>query len=364
MKRNSSCLILFGFVLVMSPCIAWATDFAFTVDPQVAVGADYTSLNAWESAQNQDLTAAGGHTMTVTCTSGDGSDDNAQCQVIGWATASGNDITIIGGDFPVDAVWDDAAYVLKNDATPGRILYIREEFVNVENLQIISDSSGGGFQNCIEVDFITTGGIISIESCIIRQINTSTGRGILVNDADVTVNIFNTIIEGWNDDGNSSGMFMVNGVCNLLNCTFYNCWNAVNQSAGTLTVKNSAVATNTNDFNGTITIDYCASDDGDGTNAQDAVSGDWDNEFTDANNLDFSLVSGGNCINNGTDDPGSGLYSDDIIDVARSSTWDIGAFEFVAAPVEVGQFIMIMSSGSIIVAFIAFSFWISERKAA
>lgn len=33
----------------------------------------------------------------------------------------------------------------------------------------------------------------------------------------------------------------------------------------------------------------------------------------------------------GTDDPGSGLYSDDITQTARTSTWDIGADEYIAA---------------------------------
>jgi hypothetical protein len=69
---------------------------------------------------------------------------------------------------------------------------------------------------------------------------------------------------------------------------------------------------------------------------------DWSQDVIDVDNGDFSLVADGNCIGNGTDDPSSGLYSDDIIGTARTSTWDIGAFEYVAAPpASGGQVIMI-----------------------
>jgi len=90
-----------------------------------------------------------------------------------------------------------------------------------------------------------------------------------------------------------------------------------------------------------MTIDHCCSDDGDGTNAQGPSGGSWANEFTTPG-TDFSLLAGGNCVGNGTDDPGAGLYSDDIIGTARNTTWDIGAFEIAAAPpATAGQVIII-----------------------
>ena len=59
---------------------------------------------------------------------------------------------------------------------------------------------------------------------------------------------------------------------------------------------------------------------------------DWDAAFTDYSNGDFSVKNDSSVLYGaGTDNPGAGLYSDDIIDTARSSTWDIGAFEYVAA---------------------------------
>ena len=102
-----------------------------------------------------------------------------------------------------------------------------------------------------------------------------------------------------------------------------------------MTATNCVAGNCTDDFNGTITIANCCSDDGDGANPQGPLGADWDNEFTDKDNGAFSLLVGGNCVGNGTDDPGSGLYSDDIIGTVRTSTWDIGAFEY-GAPAATG----------------------------
>ena len=89
---------------------------------------------------------------------------------------------------------------------------------------------------------------------------------------------------------------------------------------------------NTNDFELTgasISIYNCASDDGDGTNAQVLVStNNYEDEFVDYVNNNFALVVDSVCIGNGLDDPGSGLYDDDIVGTQRSSTWDIGPHEY------------------------------------
>ena len=97
---------------------------------------------------------------------------------------------------------------------------------------------------------------------------------------------------------------------------------------------NCIVFNNSDDFKGTITIDHCASDDLDGTNPVDISPGateadDWEACFTDYANGDFSLKSDSVCVGAGVDDPGSGLYSDDILGNTRTSPWDIGAFEYV-----------------------------------
>ena len=46
---------------------------------------------------------------------------------------------------------------------------------------------------------------------------------------------------------------------------------------------------------------------------------------------DYRLPLGSALIGVGTDDAGLGLYSDDIEGHTRTSTWDIGADEYIAA---------------------------------
>ena len=101
----------------------------------------------------------------------------------------------------------------------------------------------------------------------------------------------------------------------------------------TVSIINCAVFDSTDDFFGTFAlIDYCSSDDGDGTNA--VTPADWSTVFVDYTNGDFHLKSTDtDLIGAGVDDPGSGLFSDDIDGETRTSVWDIGADEYVSAGV-------------------------------
>ncbi len=170
-----------------------------------------------------------------------------------------------------------------------------------------------------------------IDSCIFASTNTGSGsHGIYIGGSFGVHKIFNTIVY---DNVNSSGIHISAGTdVDILNCTIEGCSKGIECSGGTVDVANCAIFNNGDDFSGAFnSISHCASDDGDGTDAQTLDStNDYENEFTDAPNHDYSLVSGSVCVGNGTDDPGSGLFSDDIIGSTRSSPWDIGAFEYVS----------------------------------
>ena len=125
----------------------------------------------------------------------------------------------------------------------------------------------------------------------------------------------------------------LSGTVSMFNCTVYGCYWGI---YGPGTLINCIVGgsyTVSTDFNGTQTITNYCSDEGLGSNPQGPSGSDWDNEFTDKDNGDFSLEAGSNCINNGTDNPGSDLYLDDITGAIRTSTWDIGAFEYAEGTV-------------------------------
>lgn len=299
----------------------------------------YTSLNAWEAAEQTDLDAAN-NTHKVLCRASGGSNDQNAVEINGWTTSAMDYITIQGDDFPIDGVWDDTKYILHNNDSDLAALTIREEYVRVYNLQILVIETSTNDRRGITAHTVGTS-VYYIDSCIIKGVCSGTGGGFAFyfDDIDMTIYIYNIIAYGFvsgADDSFHCIYFHEMSNAYVYNCTIYGNYRGIRRRGGTAIVKNCAVGNNIDDFLGAITIDYCISDDGDGTNAQAPSGGDWANEFVNPG-TDFDLKSGGNCVGNGIDDPGSGLYSDDIIGTSRSSTWDIGAFEFVSEEPPVGM---------------------------
>lgn len=319
-------------LLALLCCPVPAADLAFTVDSDGVTG-DYPSLNTWEAAQQQDLTDAGGDTMTVTCATSDGSADTTATSISGWTTGVGNGISVkVDPGSRHGGAYDATKYRI--ELTNTNLLLITEDYVSIDGVQFQVTATTNSHVGIFYATGINAANDNRVSNCIIKGVITSGDgeRGIFAADSDTILTAWNNLIYGFSGAANNNGIDVDGGTTDLYNSTIYNCRNGVRRDGGTVTVKNCIVATNTDDFLGTITVDYCASDDGDGTNAQDAVSGDWDNELTDANNGDFTLVSGGNCIDNGTDDPGGAIQDDtDIAEVAWVSPWSIGAFEFIAA---------------------------------
>ncbi len=302
-----------------------------TVDSGSGASGNYASLNALEAAQEQDLTDGGGDTYTATCTTtGDNAADTTTTEFVGWTTGATTYIQIeaASGDEAVIGSFDTSRYRLSVSA--GNSLKISEEYVRLVHLQIETDQSHGSAADTVYIS-IGAPSSIQIDSCRIRGKNAGAVPTALKVGGG-TVDIFNSIIYG-SDSALDIRWVVANPTVNIYNNTITSGGNTngINVASGTATAKNNAVFNNSNDFNGTVTADYNASDDEDGTNSQKMVAtDDWAAEFVDAAGGDFTLVVGSVCIENGIDNPGSGLYSDDIEGTARSSTWDIGAFEYVA----------------------------------
>lgn len=221
--------------------------------------------------------------------------------------------------------WDTGRYILNGGASYALNVY--DNHVWIDGLQITANDTKYG----VNVANIAAGAWLRVSNCRMQS-----SYGVVLADADETAYIWNCIFSG-----NNRGVYAFAAATSyIFNCTKSGgVTDGFEFDAGTHSVKNCAVFNNADDFDttgATVTIDYCATDDGDGTNGQDftAEATDWNKVFTDYANGDFTLkdyTTAPCCVGNGTDDPGAGLYSDDITGTARTSPWDIGAHEYAAA---------------------------------
>ncbi len=296
----------------------------------------YTALTTWESTEQQDLTDGGGDTMTCTCLDSSGTADTTAIEIAGWTTGATNYILIEAAatDRAEAASWNASKYRL-SVANSDVFRIGGAGHVRIDGLQIELSSANAAFEIVYILNTIAVGSDFRISNCRIRGPDNDTyaSYGIRTLDTDITLKVWNTLIYNIGQNAASYGMRIYTGTTDVFNIVVYNCYNGVLQQAGTTTIKNGAVFESNDDFNGIITIDYCASDDNDGTNNVTESGGGaaWPDDFVDAANGDFTLKSGSGLVGGGIDNPGSGLYSDDINGDARTSPWDVGADEYIAA---------------------------------
>ncbi len=301
------------------------------VDPDAGGGATgvdwanaYTSMNAWEGAEQTDLPTDGDNHVVYFRSSG-GTADTASVSVNGWTTDATHDIRMeaASGDEAVKSGYDATRYRLEVN---GDALALSISYITIIGLQIHPTSAGGR-------NILTFVGIvgITVDSCYLNA--SDVGVGIQLAHVDAEFDVYNTII--YSPTGPSAGSEGIHlddcNVCNIWNCLVSGFDDGIERDTGTVTVTNCAVFNNNpSDFDGTMTIDHCASDDGTGTNAVAASGGDWDNEYNDPSNGDFTLLNGGNCYHGGADNPSSGIYTVDIEDDAyNSGAYSIGVDEYV-----------------------------------
>ncbi|KKN33967.1 hypothetical protein LCGC14_0798490 [marine sediment metagenome] len=290
----------------------------------------YTSLQTAQDTEKKDITASN-EQYTFQCRSSGGTADTTSVVMdSGWTVGADNYIEIIGTDFPSDGIYDNTVYRIETSISHA--LHIKRNYVRVKKIQAEATNASGSAKHGIRFSNMLAGGSDNrIDSCIVSMIYNGT-----------------TNATAYIQSGNAGGV-----------CTFYNCtalsssvargigfqcdlavtMNVYNSDvygfatgysrndAGTMTVKNCIAGNCGNDFNGTITIDYCCSDDGDGTNSNGPSGGNWANELTNAAGGDFTPVLGGNILVAALNDPGSGLFSTDIIDDSYiTDSWARGAY--------------------------------------
>lgn len=282
-------------------------------------GATWSTLSAPEA--DADI-AAITDDVTIYCR---GATDVGGVVFAGWSAAS---ITVIGdANAPT---WDASKFTIAvSGSTQAGLYFNGTQNFTAKNLQIINTGTNAGPYG-IRTAAASGSPSVLFDSCYVRigGSGTSTGYGIRVSGGAGTVEAKNCIvvIEG-SPGGARDGIGLAVGITGrAINCVV----KGMNIGIAADVATNCAVFDCTDDFSGG-TISYCASDDGDGTNAQTSVT--WANEFVDYVNGDFTLKSGGTKLQGTGIGPSSdaAVPSTDIAGVTRSgTTTDIGAAMYVS----------------------------------
>ncbi|MEE9365883.1 MAG: hypothetical protein V3W44_04265 [Dehalococcoidales bacterium] len=286
------------------------------------------------STEAQDLTDGGGDHFILKCNrTGGGGVDTTTYNLIGWTTGAANYIEIFGTDFPVDGIWDDSAYILHNNDAAVFCIDVDEEFVRFTNMQFQVTQGGASSRFGLLLSMAATGtSDYRISNCIIKGSSSGTGNtgGIGSSGTNINIDVWNTTIYGFVNGADAShwGIFITSGVSvEIYNTVIYGCYIGYTEAAASSMVKNCAIGNCTDDISTDDTVDYCCTDDGDGTNSTGPQGGSWANEYTDAANGDFTPLGGTGLSTAGVNDPGSGRFSTDIIGNSYvTDSWLRGAY--------------------------------------
>jgi len=306
-----------------------ATQLKKTVMPS---GGDYTALETCMNANEQNLVTA---------------DKYFDVEIDGtWSSADTTAVTI--HNYTTDATRYINIYTTAAARHKGKVTGTINEYrldlsastnvdainisgylMNVRIVGLVIEVTSAGTGDCVHINQLW-GGVIKITNSIMFSdaLSASLSCGIYSFSTDTPILCYNNIIYSLY----YGCLVQTNAATTIdvFNSTISGCYFGMNTIPAL--VKNSAVFNNADDYAGTITVTYSASDDaqaGTGNIDWTAEATDWAANFVDYANGDFHLKSTApNLIDAGTDL--SGTFTDDIDGVTRSGTWDIGADEYVA----------------------------------
>jgi hypothetical protein len=320
-----------------------------------SIAHEYVNLTAAEAGaydanhvNNTSLVAA--NVILNFCCYYDHSDytaDTTTVTIDGWTTDATRYINIYtptGGTQSINnqrhsGIWDTNKYRIEATSTAsnqGPIMFYQVNFGRVTGIQF--KCTWTGYPSCYGVrGYATTGSSdIRVSKCIFDITTDGNEGNAIVSDTSTTVmNVFNNVLYG-NDAVQANAIRLTDGTLNAYNNTIYRFQRGLNRVGGTGTAYNNIVTAcgNTNAIVGTWTENYNATD---GTDAGFAGANDRTGQtftFVDLAGRDFHLNStDAGAKDQGTHDPSSGIFHDDITGYTRpESNWDIGAFEYYDHP--------------------------------
>ncbi len=309
-----------------------------TVDSGSGASGDYVSLNAAEAANGQDLTDGGGDTFTFTpTTTGDNAADTTVVDFDGWTTGATTyiKVTSASGD-RASTSWDATKY--RYSISDANAILVREDYIWWDGIQteLIGQSAARDFFQNVG----RSSGWIRLTNSVFRGDGGAQRLRLYTESTGIFTDLvmWNCVFYDWGSHGDSYLQLSGGNTTTIDSSTFI--WPGTtvagvrNDGATSVTCRNVYSGGNTSgrEFFGTISKTTCVSSDTTGDIDNVAVSTANFVDVTIDGGEDWALPSGSGLIDVGTDDPSGLGYGDPDIDgTARGATWDVGAFEFVAA---------------------------------
>lgn len=301
----------------------------------------YSSLSAWETAEDTDL-VTDGDTHTVYCRASSGTADTTAFAVDGWDTDSTHwlKIEVLQADRH-NGAWDETAhrlYIEDDDAYD-----VKEEYVYLIGLQAGLHTPTGNGNDGFRIGISEAAGNIWIENCIVKGHDDDTyqSRGIVYAAAVTNAYVKNCAFFDLGQHSFSKGILTDDGNYYFYNITIYNAETGVDGRGGGSILCINVIGDQTSngafvDVAASTFVCYnCAADDetagshgGSGNRTSQtfmfysAADGDFHLSASDTGALNFGL-------NLSTDSNYS--FNDDIDGETRDTTWSIGCDEPTAA---------------------------------
>ena len=289
-------------------------------------GGDYTTMSAWEAAQQRDLVTAD-EIAQLNCYDDWPSGLSNTCLVSGWTTDA------------TRYVYITAPSGERHDGTPAGGGFTLTYSTNFTNILEVAASTYATIEWIVSKHTTKGSGFransnTTIKKCIGRNAQGSSSRaGIQIGASGAKIynsHVYNSV-RGIGTESNFIGAEVYN--CTVEDCSSwgFRCYGSISAK---FDIRNCVTYNCTTSYQSPTNLHasagYNAASDAatvtpPGTNpiTTNIVSGD----FTDIVNHNYSLASGSTLIDAGMDL--SGTFTDDIIGTTRGATFDVGAFEYV-----------------------------------
>jgi hypothetical protein len=294
-----------------------------------SAGGDYTSLSAWEAAQQGDLVAAD-ELRQAECY---GMNDSTGCTIDGSTTDATRYLRVFaaaGAEAQLPYNTSGTAY--RRDIN-GNGLTVSDPFTRIERIQLGIGGSSSGDVLSIEVTNVRVIG------CVIRSTSSGNPRGIAVKSGvgSASVNIRNCFLIG--NGGTSMGVNIgssFGSTSYVYNCTSVGWGTNYNRSGSGVGLAINCLSSGgvVAGFGGTWSASSSHNASTDATCPGSSARNSQTFTFVSSGTGDYRLAS----TDAGARDFGTDLsadanypFSDDFDAAARSGTWDIGADEYIAA---------------------------------